>query len=118
MALLRRLKDVVALEQFEMVLTKASSGAAIARVLEKSGYSSEILVMGNEFLETARERYKENVGKKDEYTYIRAAFVKKKQEIDRRYRDHRRKARLICIDEPALEEKLAIQGQYLEMFVT
>jgi len=112
MTTLRRLKDVVALEQFGMVLTKAGSQAEIAQALDKIAYSTSILDQGNEFLEKAREKYMENIHNKDEYNYIQADFVKKKKEIDRIYRDHRRKVRLICIDEPRIEQNLAINGKY------
>jgi len=112
MTTLRRLKDVVALAQFEMVLTKARSQAEIAQALDKIGYSPAIVDQGNDFLEIASEKYKANVHKKDEYNYVQADFVKKKQEIDRVYRNHRRKVRLICINEPSLEKRLAINGKY------
>lgn len=55
---------------------------------------------GKEYLDTARESYKENVGKKDEYTYIQAAFAKKKQEIEQRYRVHRPN----CLNRDASDE--------------
>ncbi len=43
MTTLRRLKDVVALEQFGMVLTKARSHAEIAQALDKIGYNPAIV---------------------------------------------------------------------------
>ena len=112
MSTLRRLKDVVALEQFGMVLTKSGSQPEIAQLLEKIGYSPAILAQGVEFLKTARQKYKENVDIKDRYTYVQADLVQKKREIDRVYRVHRRKVRLICITDPGLERRLAIGGRY------
>ncbi len=116
MTTLRRLKDVVALEQFGMILKKAASQAVIAQALERLGYSSAILDHGHDFLTLARDKYNENIRIRDEYTYIQATYIKKKQEIDWTFRDHRRKARLICINDPKLERKLAINGKYPDKY--
>ena len=112
MTTLRRLKDVVALQQFGMVLKKAEAHAEIAEALQKIGYSPEILAQGTEFLRIARIKYSENVEKKDRYSFVQADLVKKKQEVERIYREHRQIARLICINDPGLEQKMAINGGY------
>lgn len=78
-------KDVVALEQFGMILSKVESHAKIARALEKTGYNSDILEQGYGFQKKAREMYTEKVSRKDEYSYTRASFLKEKKEIDHRY---------------------------------
>lgn len=61
MTTLRRLKDVIALEQFGMILEKAESQAEIAQALEKNGYSPTLFHQGMDFLGKARKKYKENL---------------------------------------------------------
>lgn len=112
MTTLRRLKDVVALEQFAMVLQKTETQPEIAKALKKFGYTAAVLKEGKAKLQGAREKYEESVKAKDAYNTVKSDMEEKRLETARNYRLHRRVAKIMYHDDQNLRAKLSIDKKY------
>ena len=107
-----RLRDVLALESYRVVLTQAVSSPEISEALDKIGFNTDLMKEGSGLIEKAREIFDSNLRKKNKLAFAHASFSKRKKEVERKFRDHRNKARLLFQKGSLEADKLAISDQY------
>ncbi len=110
--------NAATLEKYRIALAKAESNPGIVKALAKLGYVSETLEEGKALLKTTRKLYDANILLKDEFSNAYNEWLSEKENLDRIFRTHRNKARLIFRNEPIVADILAISGKYPRVYVT
>lgn len=107
-----KLRDVLAMENYRVILKQAVSSPEISEAMEKIGFNAASMKEGSSLIERARKLYDSNLRKKNELLFAHANFIKRKKEVESTFRNHRNKAMLLFRKGSLEADKLAISGQY------
>lgn len=113
----RTTSEVQTLEQYRVALENAETQPEIASTLAELGYDSTVIGEGKTILIETQNAYNFNKTEDDETNETYAIFKGLKQEIERTYSLHRKKAKVIFRNDQLTLEKLGIKGSAPKAYI-
>ena len=105
------------LEVYRVALENAETQSEIAAVMAELGYDSAVIGEGKTLLAETRSAYDLNKTEDDETSESYAKFTEVKQEVEKTYSLHRKKAKVIFRNDQLTLEKLGIKGGVPKAYV-
>ena len=109
--------EVQTLEQYRVALENAETQPQIASTLAELGYDATVIGEGKTILTETCKAYNLNKTEDDETNQSYAIFTDLKQEIEKTYSLHRKKAKVIYRNDQITLEKLGIKGSAPKAYV-
>ncbi|KOH42788.1 hypothetical protein [Sunxiuqinia dokdonensis] len=105
------------METYRVALTNAETQPEIATVMADLGYDSVKITEGKTLLAETRSIYDFNKTEDDETSAASAAFADKKAELERIFKLHRKKAKVIFRKDSLTADKLAVSGEMPRTYI-
>ncbi len=111
------ISEAQSLEQYRIALDNAQNQAQIAAILAEFGYDAETINEGKTLWQNASDAYTLNKTEDVETSQAYAAFASKKEELENKYRMHRKKAKIIFRNDVLILEQLGIKGSIPQAYL-
>lgn len=118
MASRTKLTDTETLELYRVALENAKKQPKIAAVLADLGYDSAVIAKGKALLAKTRADYDAHKTEDNETSAAYADFSNKKDQLNKLFRIHRKKAKVVFRNDPLTAEKLRISGAIARAYIT
>ncbi|MCE4564110.1 hypothetical protein INQ51_07285 [Maribellus sp. CM-23] len=109
--------EVSSLEQWRVALENATQQPQIATLIGEMGYDSTVIEQGKNLLTETRTLYDANKTEDDETTEASEAFKNARTELSKIYTRHRKRARVVFLDEVVLLRRLALDTEVPRPYV-
>jgi GTP1/Obg family GTP-binding protein len=106
----KSISEAKTLEQYRVALKNAESQPKIASTLAEFGYDRATVATGKALYETTRQAFDSNKTETDQALAAYAVFDAKKAQLDNLYSLHRRKAKVVFLNDQVTADKLSVSG--------
>ncbi len=108
MATRPKLSEAATLEQYRVSLENVEKQMEITSIMAEYGYDAGFIAEGKVLLTKTRESYNLNKTEDDETSEVYYSFVTKKQELADTYSLHRKKAKVVFLNDHVIPIELQI----------
>ncbi len=109
--------ETAQLEQWRVALENAETQNEVAESLAELGYDTETIAAGKTLLAQTREVYDLNQTEDDETTEAYKLFQTVKAALAKNYRVHRKKAKVVFLNDDVILRRLALDGKLVTTYI-
>jgi hypothetical protein len=117
MATKRTLTEAETLEQYRVSLDNVENQSEIATIMTEFGYDTAMIGQGKALLAETRQSYDANKTEDDETSAAYNSFSNLKEDLDKTYSLHRKKAKVVFRNDSLTMDKLAVSGSVPKAYV-
>jgi len=110
MSVKRTLTEAETLEQYRVSLQNTTKNAEILAIMTEFGYDLQVIDQGMVFLTETRQAYDNNKSENDETAAAYDKLGECKNELKDVYTHHRKKAKVVFLNDTLTREKLGVTG--------
>src|SRR5574344_2289093 len=112
-----RTSEVQTLEQYRVAFENTASQPQISATMAEYGYDSATMAIGKALYDETRLSFDSNKKETDEEAAAYALFTSKEDQLAKIYAEHRKKAKVVFLNDTVTADKLEISGSLPQAYV-